>query len=80
ERLGGLSHIAKEPLSRNLWAIMREFNVLPTEQRFKDLDDYQIEFILANMNLDTKEMMEARDGKNYDMKAEDVDTSWFEAP
>lgn len=59
---------------------MREFNVLPTEQRFKDLDDYQIEFIIANMNLDTKEMMEARDGKNYDMKAEDTDTSWFEAP
>ncbi|MGI4453339.1 hypothetical protein ACR2VR_26815, partial [Klebsiella pneumoniae] len=50
-----MESIVKQPLSRNLWAIMKEFNVLPTEQRFKDLDDYQIEFIIGNMNRDVYE-------------------------
>lgn len=72
--------IAKVPLSRNLWAIMKEFNVLPTEQRFKDLDDYQIEFIIANMNKDYDEIVKAQKGKNYDSEFEDDDKSWWNTP
>ncbi|BCK59780.1 RNA polymerase [Staphylococcus phage vB_SauH_DELF3] len=75
-----MESIGKQPLSINLWAFKTDFNVLPTEERFKDPDDVNIELIIGNTNIDTRVMMSDKDGKNYEMKAEDVDTSWFEAP
>ena len=77
-----MESIVKQPLSRNLWAIMKEFNVLPTEQRFKDLDDYQIEFIIGNMNRDVyehnKQLKQAQKGGKYDSQFEDDDSSWWD--
>ncbi|AEJ79731.1 RNA polymerase beta subunit [Staphylococcus aureus bacteriophage Sb-1] len=76
-----MESIVKQPLSRNLWAIMKEFNVLPTEQRFKDLDDYQIEFIIGNMNRDVyehnKQLKQAQKGGKFDSQFEDDDSSWW---
>lgn len=37
-----------------MWAIMREFNVLPTDKRFLDLTSMQVEFILESMGIDNQ--------------------------
>lgn len=68
--------LVKRPLSRNMWAIMREFKVLPTDPNFKNLDSYQIQFIIESMNLDAREM--ERRSKGYDSTVEDDDTSWYD--
>ncbi|AXF38333.1 tape measure chaperone [Staphylococcus phage Quidividi] len=73
---GGMQAIVKRPLSRNMWAIMREFKVLPTDPNFKNLDSYQIQFIIESMNLDAREM--ERRSKGYDSTVEDDDTSWYD--
>ncbi|AXY83986.1 tail tape measure chaperone [Staphylococcus phage Terranova] len=73
---GGMQALVKRPLSRNMWAIMREFKVLPTDPNFKNLDSYQIQFIIESMNLDAREM--ERRSKGYDSTVEDDDTSWYD--
>lgn len=57
---------------------MREFNVLPTDDRFKQLTDLQIEFILYNMVQDNKEQELIAKGKRFDSHFEDDDNSWME--
>ncbi|AAX92375.1 tail morphogenetic protein B [Staphylococcus phage Twort] len=58
---------------------MREFNVLPTDERFRNLTDLQIEFILYNMVQDNKEQELIAKGKRFDSHFEDDDRSWMEA-
>lgn len=41
--------------SRNMWAIMKQFNALPTEARVQNLTQEQIDWIIGNMNYDVKE-------------------------
>lgn len=59
---------------------MREFNVLPTDERFLKLTDFQIEFILFNMVQDAKEQEMLAKGKKPDSYFEDEDSSWIDAP
>lgn len=56
---------------------MKEFNVLPTEQRFKDLDSYQLEFMLESMSRDGEETKQLQKGKKFDSQFEDEDSSWW---
>nr|DAG96510.1 MAG TPA: tail assembly chaperone [Herelleviridae sp.] len=62
-------------MARTYWAIMKKFNVLPTDERFQNLSIYQINFIIESMNLDAREEERARRG--LDHVAEDDDTSWY---
>ncbi|AII28080.1 tail assembly chaperone [Bacillus phage Bobb] len=61
---------------RNLWAIMKTFNVLPTDPNFLALTDHQIHFMIMSMNEDAREMELARkgltvDSEHYDTNFED---------
>lgn len=51
---------------RNLWAIMKKFNTLPTNPDFRALSDDQIDLILYSMTEDNREMELARKGMQVD--------------
>lgn len=55
--------VVESVVSRNTWAIMKEFKVLPTDPRFKSLTIAQREWIIRNMILDTQELKNAQEGK-----------------
>lgn len=71
KQFGGLKQLARTPYMRNLWALMREFKILPTSPEFKALSDIQIDLMLYSMAEDAREMERARkgvqgDGDHYD--------------
>ena len=69
----------KQPYSRNMWIIMREFKVLPTDPRFQELTSEQIAFILSNMEEDIIQREKAfNKNKGDDESFKDPDTSWYE--
>lgn len=69
----------KQPYSRNMWIIMREFKVLPTDPRFQELTSEQIAFILSNMEEDIIQREKAfNKNKGNDESFKDPDTSWYE--
>lgn len=63
-----------------MWAIMKEFKVLPTDQRFQDLSMHQINFIIASMNYDGKLQERVNKGMDINSTIEDSDTSWWDTP
>lgn len=71
--------LVREPLSRNMWAIMKEFKVLPTDDRFKELTGHQVNFILSSMGYDNKLLERARKGIDINSTMEDTDESWWYA-
>ncbi|QEM43139.1 tail assembly chaperone [Bacillus phage Chotacabras] len=71
KHFGGLKQLARTPYMRNLWALMREFKVLPPDESFRELSDIQIDLMLYSMAEDAREMERARkgvqgDGDHYD--------------
>ena len=77
DALGGMDKVIKNPLSRNLWHIMKEFKVLPTDERFTNLSDDQIGFILGNMIYDNKLENQARKGVNPESYYEDEEEEYW---
>lgn len=61
---------------RNLWHVMKTFNVLPTNDDFRNLTDDQLDFIILSMQEDNREMERARKGLTTDN--EYYDTSFEE--
>lgn len=59
---------------------MKTFNVLPTDPSFQALTDYQIEFIIENLNQDAREANMIAKGQNPDDTYYDEDTSWLNTP
>lgn len=57
---------------------MDKFQVLPTDERFKALEDEQLSFIMASMEEDAAEVERARKGVNDDEFFMDDDESWFD--
>lgn len=49
---GGAKSLARENYARNLWAIMSKFQVLPTDKRFQDLTEPQVNLLIEEMNID----------------------------
>ncbi|MDT9683383.1 hypothetical protein RND61_15060 [Streptomyces sp. TRM76323] len=45
-----------------MWTIMKKFNVLPTDPRFKALTESQISFIFANIVNDNEDIKRAKQG------------------
>ncbi len=79
DELGGMNALVKENVARNLWTIMKEFKVLPTEQRFQELTGQQIDFIISSMNYDHRLQERARKGLDVNSTLEDNDESWWYA-
>lgn len=61
-----MEQIAKTPYMRNLWYIMKEFAVLPTDPSFRSLSDDQLELMLLSVEQDNKEIERARKGFSVD--------------
>lgn len=61
-----MKRIARSTYMRNMWNIMRTFNVLPTNEDFRKLTDNQIDLILYSMQEDHREMEMARKGISLD--------------
>ena len=59
---------------------MEKFNVLPTDERFQNLSNDQIGFILESMILDRKEEERAMKGLNSKNHYEDEDDSFWNVP
>lgn len=73
-----MENLVKETYARNMWRIMDKFNVLPTEDRFKNLTTEQLSFILESMNRDNWEQRQLAKGiTNFDDVKEDSDTSFL---
>lgn len=75
-----MKSIAKRPLSRNLWAIMKEFKILPTNPDFQALTEMQVGFIMENMSIDAEYREMIAKGQNPDEHFKDSDDSWWETP
>lgn len=73
---GGIKRLVKLPYARNNWAIMKEFKVLPTDERFLNLTIEQKAFILENMELDAKEHSRALKGLSSKDVYEDDEKFW----
>lgn len=73
-----MDNIVKNPYSRNLWHIMKTFKVLPTDERFTDLTDEQIGFILGNMIYDNKQEEWARKGVKPGSQFEDPEDDYWD--
>lgn len=66
EKLGGLKKLARTNYMRNLWAIMKEFSVLPTSEDFRGLSDVQIDMMIFSMIEDNRQAELARRGVKED--------------
>ncbi|YP_010843766.1 tail protein [Listeria phage WIL-1] len=63
-----------------MWGIMKEFNVLPTDERFRALTEEQINFIYYNKERDYKEAERASRGVSMESEFEDYNSDdWWEA-
>ncbi|MGV3094579.1 hypothetical protein ACEE58_11380 [Streptococcus pluranimalium] len=58
---------------RNLWMIMKTFNVLPTDERFRNLTDDQVELIMESMVEDARIAELHRKGLTVDAQYYDDD-------
>lgn len=65
--------------ARNMWAIMTLFDKPPFKD-FSDLTSVQVEFILAEMDIDAREQEAAANGQVVDRAFSDNDDTWFEHP
>lgn len=62
--VGGFDSLVRGTYARNLWLVMKKFNVLPSEERFQNLTTSQLNFIISSMIEDNRreELIE----KGYD--------------
>ncbi|AIW03323.1 hypothetical protein CPT_Mater166 [Bacillus phage Mater] len=74
KELGGLKALARTTYMRNLWGIMKTFEVLPTDPSFRELTNTQIDLMIYSLNEDHREMELARKGLAID--SEHYDTSF----
>lgn len=56
---------------------MREWKVLPTDPKFLELTDEQIDFLLTGMNLDSEDEARARKGYDPNMSYDTEDDSFW---
>lgn len=66
-----MGKLVKTNYGRNMWRIMKEFNVLPTDPRFQALTTNQLDYIINSMVEDSKEIEKASKGINSEVTASD---------
>lgn len=68
--------VVREPYARNLFKIMKAFNLTPASPEFYNMTSVQLEFMLASIEQDEKELFMAQNGIKEDSFAEDEDFNW----
>lgn len=58
---------------------MKKFNVLPTEKRWLDLTDDQIDWMFQSIERDAEEQNRRNKGMELESEYQDYDNSWFDA-
>ncbi|UPI12085.1 hypothetical protein [Bacillus phage SBSphiJ6] len=71
-----MKRLARTPYMRNLWLIMKTFNVLPTNKDFRELSDDQIDMMIYSFKEDAREAELAR--KGLTVESEHFDASFEE--
>ncbi|QZA69128.1 hypothetical protein 010DV004_191 [Bacillus phage 010DV004] len=71
-----MERLARTPYMRNLWLIMKTFNVLPTNEDFRALTDDQIDMMIYSFKEDAREAELAR--KGLTVESEHFDASFEE--
>lgn len=66
KKLGGLEKLTKTTYMRNMWFLMKSFNVLPTNEDFRELTDDQIDMMILSVNEDNIERERASKGLSVD--------------
>lgn len=66
-----MGKLVKTNYGRNMWRIMKEFNVLPTDPRFQALTTNQLDYIINSMVQDSIEIEKASKGVNSEVTASD---------
>lgn len=72
--------LVRNSYSRNLWAIMDKFKVLPSDPAWQALTQEQVEWILYNMERDAEEQVRRAKGMKLDSEFQDFDESWYDTP
>lgn len=73
-----MASLVRTNLGRVMWRIMKEFKVLPTDSRFKELTGHQLSFILESLEYDNKIQEKINKGIDPRTVSEDMDTSWWD--
>lgn len=63
-KFGGIKRLVKTGIARNMWAIMKQFNLLPNDPRLKTLTSQDLDFIVYSMNQDADEINKQLKGNN----------------
>lgn len=71
-----MDKLAKTIYSRNLWTIMKKFNVLPSDHAFQNLTDSHIAYIISNMLIDNREEELISKGIDPSTHVEDDSFKW----
>lgn len=71
-----MERLARTPYMRNLWLIMKTFNVLPTNKDFRELSDDQIDMMIYSFKEDAREAELNR--KGLTVESEHFDASFEE--
>lgn len=75
---GGVKRLARQSYARTRYRIMKEFNVLPTDERFQALTDDQIEFLAWGMVIDNEEQSLARKGVDPSQSYRDDEADFWD--
>jgi len=75
---GGLHTIVRSNYGRNIWRVMKELHVLPTDPSFQNLSSEQLDFIVASIDQDNKELKRAQEGREEDSFVYDDEFEWEE--
>lgn len=73
---GGLHTIVRSNYGRNIWRVMKELHVLPTDPNFQNLTSEQLDFIVASIDQDNKELKLAQEGREEDSFVYDDEFEW----
>ena len=57
-----MKRLARTPYMRNLWLVMKTFNILPTNEDFRNLSDDQLDIMFYSFEEDHRESERARKG------------------
>ena len=71
-----MDKLAKTIYSRNLWTVMKKFNVLPSDPAFQNLTDSHIAYIISNMLIDNREEELIRKGIDPSTHVDDDSFEW----
>lgn len=71
-----MDKLAKTIYSRNLWTVMKKFNVLPSDPAFQNLTDSHIAYIISNMLIDNREEELISKGIDPSTHVEDDSFEW----